>query len=434
MGLADLDLIAGIKEASEGQLDPIMRAVLERYPHDHVSGTIASSNTNKVTNPFARGSIRAWDLPEAEEPERIWFGMYPGKVVLFIGETGAGKSSLLYNICVHAARNEPLWNVPFGLHRPIKILYIDPENSGNFAEGQGGLCSQKLERIGQGKPKDLIFHDGHGVNLADSSHIAALGEYIKFESIDVVVLDPIANLFRTKDENDNAEAAKQMTSLTALSRSTGACVIAVHHTGKNTNGDYGRGASARLGAADVALMLKAKSGNENVDDTFDGELQQRTDVCRLQIVKNRLEGRGSIYLQMEGEDRFKRSTYAEWQGGCATGSSVTKSDTAEVEILKLLDDGDWRARSDIQGSMKALNIGEHSTAEALKKLQSRKLIDVDRRAKGLLRYKMASDQGCEQGNDCGAVSRSPKETAKLRSVTEDVEWWTEDNWHDDERE
>jgi hypothetical protein len=335
------------------------------------------------SSPFARGIISAESLPHAQDPLRLWFGLYPRSVVLLIGETGAGKSSLLYNFCIHAARNEPLWGIPFGLNRQLRILYVDPENSGNFAEGHGGQCAVKIERIKQGKPKDLIFHDGQGVNLSRADHLHALADYIQGERFDIVVLDPIANLFQTRDENDNAEAARQMTALTSLSRETGACIVPVHHTGKGEGGgNYGRGASARLASADVAMVFRCRGSNEEADDTFTGELIAREDICRLQIVKNRLEGRGSLYVQMAGEDKFILSTFAAWKGRVHSADPNSKKQKAEEEISLLLSDGLPYSRAAILQQLKQEGFGRDAVDSALSALVSDGTILSEKQGRG----------------------------------------------------
>ena len=380
---------AGVLESDKREAQRIVQALVERHGADWVETSSRISAAGKVENPFKTGLVRACDIPAPVEIARLWFGFYPRSVVLFVGESGAGKSSLLYNICIHAARNEPLYGVPFGLGRPLRVLYIDPENSGNYAEGDGGQCAVKLEFIGQGVPEGLHFHAGDGVNLANVAHVAALKELIEEYRYDLVILDPIANLFGTRDENDNAEAARQMTAMTSLSRQTGACVVAVHHTGKNTTGDYGRGASARLGAADVAMMFRVKSDTEDVDDTFQGTTRERDDVCRLQIVKNRRQGRGSLYLQMAGQDRFTVSSFEAWKSGGPRNSQrdeVSKCQLAEGKILELLENGEWRSRTELVDAMAVLNFGRPAVDGALEILTSSESIICERGARGAKRY------------------------------------------------
>jgi replicative DNA helicase len=363
---------------------------------DHVAiNEIMAQLTRGYDNPLLRGIISADRLPEPTSPPRIWFGLYQQAVVLLIGETGAGKSSLLYNIAIHAARNAPLWYIPFGLGRPLRVLYIDPENAGNFEEGRGGLCAVKIERIGQGRPTNLFFHSGRNLHLSNPGHIAWLSDYCRDEQIDLLILDPIATLFQTKDENDNAEAARQLATLIALSRETNTCVIASHHMGKDTTGIYGRGASARLAAADVGLVLRCRGDEENVDDTYGGELCERSDLCRVQIVKNRLEGRASLYLRMAGKDRFDLSKAEEWQARKPSPPDRTpKSHLAKEEILLQLGDGNDHSRQDLHDVLHAEGFGRSAIDQALVELVTEGRIQSKREGRGgATSYRLASATG-----------------------------------------
>lgn len=333
---------------------------------------IADEAREKVC-PFRRGRMKASEMPdEEEETPRVWFGIYPGALTLLCGESGKGKSSVLYNICIHAARNEPLWGIPFGLNRPIKILYIDPENSGDFDLKRAGLCRKKIDRIGQGKPELLEIHDGNGINLTSATALTDLEEVLIEEKFDSLVLDPIVNLFGTKDENDNAEAAIQFSSLRRIIKRTGVGMVAVHHTGRDAVSIFGRGATSRFGMADVVLSLRARNEQEDYDDDYgQGTLHEMTDIVRLRIEKNRIEpGKASIFLQMIGEDKFERVTFEAWkQSARSPDQKGSKSQQAEDFVFEYLRrESGWRGTDAIYQAMQKKGVGERNTDKALKAL------------------------------------------------------------------
>lgn len=395
MGLMWEEVIAAIKEAENGQLNSLLCAAAERFGSARMAMAMAMmGHGEQAKDPFLEGLISASEMPPANPPSPCWFGMYPGRVTLLIGETGAGKSSLLLNVAVHAALGEPLWD--FGFPGKQRVLYIDPENSGSYRDGEreGGLCGLKIERIGKGKPDNLSFHDGRGVNLSDVSHMVALKELITRERYGLVILDPIANLFNTDDENSNAEAARQGKALIALSRETGAAVVVAHHTGKDNTGNYGRGASARLGAADVGMMFRANGPNGEADDTYTGKTRQRTDTCRLQIVKDRPNwfGHSSRYLMMAGDDRFDLSTFEDWKSARKEGRS-DKTAQAEEEITNLMHDEAERTRSEISEAMRAEGMGRNAVDTALQNLVNQKVLSIRTAARGQKCYKISRETG-----------------------------------------
>jgi hypothetical protein len=343
--------------------DVLKQLIADGYSHSAISMQLYLLQNAGDTNIFETGSVAASDLPEAEPLKRLWrFCLYPGAVSLFVGEWGAGKSSILYNMLIHAAINQPLWDVPFEAARPLRILYIDRENS-----GQKRL--QKLSRLGMGKPKHLLFHDGQNLNLSDPEQMLMLIAFIADKEIDLLVLDPIIACFDTKSENDNAEAQKQMNSLITLAQTTGCSVLCVHHTDKANQGVGGRGATARIAAADVSYLIRTRSLREDgeQDDTFNGETIPREDIVRLQVVKNRYEGVGSLYLQMIGDDKFARSSYPAWRDSDKKEDG-SKFEAAQEDIVAILGNGQWKSRAEIFASMAQEGYSQAVTDSALKSL------------------------------------------------------------------
>lgn len=359
-------------------------AMIEQVGVETVETQLMIASQRVAMNPFATTSISSDSIPAPEgDVERIWFGLYPETVNLFIGDSGAGKSSLLYNIAVCAARNEPLYGINFGANRPLRVHYIDPENFGR-------KCARKLSRINKGAPSNLVFCSGVGVNLSDPAQMAYYREYVREQRFDVVIIDPLANLMGTENENDNSEAARQMAMLTSLSRATGACVIVVHHTGADKASATGRGATARIAGADVALLFRASGTDENVDDTFNGTYQERREVCRLQIVKNRLEGRGSLYLQMMGADQFEVSSFAQWKARANRDRSANKTVQAQDAVQTYLLDGNWHSRAEIVTAMAREGIGQVTTDAALKALRDMKIVTERREGRGATLFYLLS--------------------------------------------
>src|SRR5579862_1586025 len=179
MGLTTDEFLSALKEADGDLLKPLLRATLERFGPANVNTMLAMlGDGDTQANPFAAGLLAASEMPPANAPTPIWYGMYPGRVTFLVGESGAGKSSLLYNVAVYAAKCERLFD--FNFLRACRVLYVDPENSGNYRDGErdGGLCRMKIERIGKGQPDRLVFHDGRGVDLSNITHMAALEELI----------------------------------------------------------------------------------------------------------------------------------------------------------------------------------------------------------------------------------------------------------------
>lgn len=332
---------------------------------------------NDLLTRFRRGAKPASMMnADPPRPEQVWFGIYRGAVSYLAGETGAGKSSALYNIAVHAAQDKPLWGVPFSLGRPLNVLYLDPENARLQA-------AWKINNIGQGRPQKLAVHPADGVDLSDSRWQIVFRQLIMEDAYDLVLLDPLINLFMTVNENDNPEGARQIKFLQSVAQETKAAILVVHHMGKNIeNGsagssDYGRGASSRLASADVGMRWRSRGEGDESDDTYlpDEKGIERSDECRLRITKNRLGRQGSLFLKMAGSDKFEVSSHAAWCGKAEKGDKKSQLELALESVTDLLEDGEWKARVDILASLKQEGIGLTNGDKALKQMCDDGILD-----------------------------------------------------------
>jgi RecA-family ATPase len=349
----------------------------------------ATEGATIAHDPLMIGEIGADQMPAVVNLPDLWFGIYPRKVHVLIGETGAGKSSLLYNVAIAAARNEKLWGVNFGLTRPLRVFYVDPENAGSYRPGKGdildgGLCRRKIDRIlhledGEVCPPTLRFHDGDGMNLSNPAHMKRLERRIKRgyqgEPFDLVILDPLLPLFGLENENDNAELGRVADACRMLSRRTGAAVLVAHHTGKSAihrGVMSGRGGSALPGGMDVVFTWRARGPAEDeTDEDYTGETRERSDVCRLRIEKDRPSQYGanvSLYLKMIGKDRFERVRFADWKEAAKSEDAAEaegKAGQAAFFITDLLRTEPRRTTSEIIAALKAHHIGDKTTRLAL---------------------------------------------------------------------
>lgn len=327
--------------------------------------------------------IRASDIVLTPAPEPLWFGLYSGAVTLLNGETGIGKSSLVYNIALNAALGMPLWGVPFGLGRPLRVLYLDPENS--------VARSTRLFNLASDLPETLLFHDAHGVLLNDPQAFANLRDVVRTEKIDLLILDPLANLFGTKDENSNAEASSQMRLLISLASETNCAILCVHHTGKmgedsnvQTSQKYGRGASARLASARAGLVFVAKKSIVQNDD-LSSIPTPRQDVCRLQVTKDGIGSfqNTSIYLRMKGNDQFERVDSAEWKRAEShQKDQPSKREQVIGAIRAALKGRDWVLRTELLATLESAGHGKDAMASAINDLIAQGFVDQAHQGKG----------------------------------------------------
>jgi KaiC/GvpD/RAD55 family RecA-like ATPase len=311
----------------------------------------------------------ASNLLQPEKPvEPLYMGIYPGGVTLINGETGRGKTSMLYNLLGAATTGLPLWGASF--KEVQKHLALDPENN-------DGIRYERLERIGFERTDRLWFESSSRINLKDPAHVNDLCEYLLRYKFTMLSIDPVARLFDTKDENSNSEANQEMGMLIHIAQQTNCAVIAVHHTGKGAKDSYGRGASARLGAAHVGMTYRTKSDDDDeIDDDWGVEQPKSQFIARLQVVKNRFQGGStSLFLKSMAEgiaDRFSRTTFDEWKASgvkSETLSTLPASERAAGTITTILNNEyRWMPGAELRQVAKASGVSDSAFREAMQKL------------------------------------------------------------------
>jgi hypothetical protein len=163
------------------------------------------------------------------------------------GPPGGGKTftllDLAYNIAAgkdwmgHKVHGGPVLYLPF--------------------EGGGGLIKRaQALRQKYGNEDVPFFIAPASFNLREQTGRKELGAVIADlpEKPVLIVIDTLARALMGGDENSAQDVGAFNSAVAALIESTGACVLIVHHSGKNQNAGA-RGSSALLGAIDTELQI-----------------------------------------------------------------------------------------------------------------------------------------------------------------------------------
>ncbi len=228
--------------------------------------------------------------PPGEQVESLWGPfLYPSSIHLLAGDAGLGKTTLFYNVVVRLARGEPF--AGFDSPRTLRILYYDLETPEDLFKYKLHLVSENCP------PEGLAFAR---TSFSTDETIS----WVKKYHFDLIVIDTMNEAFQTEDENNNAEANRQMQELRRIVRETGAAILALSHMAQDatTKGVYKyRGATARPAAADVVLNLESAGLKPVKDDP-----EKTAEVVKLEVAKSRWAGsKEYIALQKVGEDRFE---------------------------------------------------------------------------------------------------------------------------------
>lgn len=163
------------------------------------------------------------------------------------GPPGGGKTFTLLDLAYHiAAGKEWMGHKVHG----GPVLYLP-------FEGGGGLIKRaQALRQKYGDADVPFFIAPASFNLRELAGRQVLASIIADlpEKPVLLVIDTLARALMGGDENSAQDVGAFNSAVAALIESTGACVLIVHHSGKNQNAGA-RGSSALLGAIDTELQI-----------------------------------------------------------------------------------------------------------------------------------------------------------------------------------
>lgn len=169
-----------------------------------------------------------------------------GCTSILYGQSNTGKTFLAVDLA-HAVSKGLIWG---GRRvRKGRVLYIAAEGGGGFANRVSALDSPEFFVLTS--PLVLTGRDSQGQSLIEvMKHLATVGG----NPFDFVIVDTMARVMGGADENAAPDIADLMRNVTALQHATGAHVLIVHHSGKDT-AKGARGHSSLRAAIDTEIEL-----------------------------------------------------------------------------------------------------------------------------------------------------------------------------------
>jgi len=286
-------------------------------------------------------------VQDAPDLDPIWGNwLFRGSVVIQAGEPGISKTTFNYSLAKALVDGVEFLGVK-PAKPSLQVLYIDWESSKS-------LIKSRMRLIGYPKNySNFVVTNDPEVQFVDVDRaIDSVADMIK---PDVIFADPLRLAFNMRDENDNAEAARQAKYFRELAKRRNCAVIVVHHSSKaelpgtkKASGGY-----ARTGLADIVWNF------ERLPEEFDQS------IFKFTIPKNReIDDQFTIFVKKDG------GTFVEVQPPPGYVSSPYESSirhyTCQQRIHEMLLTGLTLRTSQI---LKALN-GEFSEISVKKALSS----------------------------------------------------------------
>lgn len=238
---------------------------------------VANSEPEELRKAFAdiRPLFQSWEpIDFAEIPRRRWVygNTYIRKFCsITVAPGGLGKSTLVLTEAIAMATGRNLLGVaPEG---KLKVLYFNAEDP--LVELQlrvAAICLRygidQRELVGQlylqsGREQEILLAKGDPGELIEVAFQRIEG-FVRFFGIDVAILDPLANMHESEEDNRTYRKLGKRLSMTAELYNL--AIHLVHHT-KKLNGmaatvEDSRGGSALIGAVRVARAVNPMDAEE----------------------------------------------------------------------------------------------------------------------------------------------------------------------------
>lgn len=184
--------------------------------------------------------------PQLERPYLVKGWLDRGGLSVLYGPSNTGKSFLALDLAHHVARG-----LRWGGYRvrPGRALYIAAEGGVGFTNRVAAL--DKPELWVAACPITLTGRESQARDLVDVLlHLTAVGG----APFDMIVVDTLARVMGGSDENLAPAIAELLDGLDFVRRATGAHVMLVHHSGKDSSRGA-RGHSSLRAAIDTEIAL-----------------------------------------------------------------------------------------------------------------------------------------------------------------------------------
>jgi hypothetical protein len=281
---------------------------------------------------------------EAPPLEPLWgYFLFRKAVTSIVGDPGICKTTFGYGLGFALSSGEPFLDI--APEEPVKVLYLDFESSSPLVKSRKSLLTE-MEM-----PNFFIYNDCYWF-LPQMA--AGTVKYCRENGINLIFIDNQSMAFNTKDENDNAEAIKQMRFVRNFTNACNASTVIFHHTSKaNLPGTRkGTGAFARARLADICINL----------DVLD---ENHPDIVRLETVKNRLLDEKVLWYLKKEQGKF---IFTDPPLGVARIQTNTQIYKAQQLILNTMEAGKEYKLAELIDLVSGNGLGEDTADHALRKL------------------------------------------------------------------
>jgi KaiC/GvpD/RAD55 family RecA-like ATPase len=220
--------------------------------------------------------IQASEFAVLQKTEWLVKDLVPSAdLVLIYGASGSGKSFFVLDLALSVSRGCTFFGLKTKKHA---VLYVCAEGAGGFRKR---LLAWQLHNDISLADIDLYVLPA-APNLVNRESVARLADDMKSSGVEfgLIVIDTFAQTTAGSNENTGEDVGKALAHCKALKKTTGATVLLVHHSGKDS-GKGPRGWSGIPAACDAMLEIsktengrcakttKQKDGRDDITLSFE---------------------------------------------------------------------------------------------------------------------------------------------------------------------
>jgi len=238
-----------------------------------------------------RSRLLTWeDLEALPPPQPLIDGyLFKNSLAAIYGKPGAAKTGAAMSMALSVATGTPWYGLTV---KQGRVLYL-------AAEGGQGLGQRQLawrEASGNsGAGMDNIMWGLLTLNLLDESWSSGLVKMVEEIQPALVVIDTLARTMATGDENRSGDMACVVDAADRVRRASGATVLGVHHTPKESI--TLRGHSVLEGALDTAILMEADDAGTRITMTVTKQKDSRRSEPKI----FQLQPLGDSFVLMESD-------------------------------------------------------------------------------------------------------------------------------------
>lgn len=212
--------------------------------------------TESYLDRIRHAALDSEQLSALQPPDQLVHGLLAmDSLAMLYGASGIGKSFVAADIALHVAHGNHWQGRQV---RAGKVLYIVAEGAASFG---ARITAWKKHHQAYTEPHPITWLK-MAVNIHNPTWVGALSQYVAEldERPVLIVIDTLARSIVGAEENSAKDMGLVVSHLDRIRIATRACVLVVHHSGKNIDAGA-RGSTALRGAMDTELALDGEAAS-----------------------------------------------------------------------------------------------------------------------------------------------------------------------------